>query len=140
MVAIVLDASVAAPWLLPDEKTEFSANLYAQVCTTTQLYHAPVLWLWETGNILMNAVRRKRLSAAQALIAQQQLHACQIVFAPPPNSHKQSQILRLAHTHDLSFYDASYLELVLSLNGQLASTDSKLVAAAKSCGVLCIDL
>jgi predicted nucleic acid-binding protein len=140
MAAIVIDASVAAPWFLPDEASDQSDHFYMQVVSVQGLYHAPSIWVWETGNILMNALRRKRLNADQMQMGMRRLNACQITLAAVPNPHKQSQILRLAQTHDLSFYDASYLELVLSLNGQLASTDSKLVAAAKSCGVLCIDL
>lgn len=140
MAAIVLDASAAAPWFLPDEASEQSDYFYKQVVSSQGLYHAPALWIWETGNILMSALRRKRVSQEQLQAGLAQLHACSISFAPVPSAHKQFQILRLAQTHDLSYYDASYLELVLSLNGQLACTDSKLVHAAKSCGVLCIDL
>jgi predicted nucleic acid-binding protein len=140
MAAIVLDASAAAPWFLPDEASESADRFYRQIVISQGLYHAPALWIWETGNILMSALRRKRLSPEQMQSGMARLHACPISFAAAPNPHKQLQILRLAQTHDLSYYDASYLELVLSLNGQLASADSKLVNAAKSCGVLCIDL
>ena len=140
MASIVIDASAAVPWVLSDERTASSENFYAQVCVTPSLYHAPAIWLWEVGNLLMNAVRRKRLTPALAQEGLEHLKLCQIQVANVPSAHKQSQILRLALTHDLSFYDASYLELVLSLNGQLASADAKLVSAAKSCGVQCINL
>ena len=46
----------------------------------------------------------------------------------------------LAQAHALSFYDASYLQLALRLNGQLASLDRALVQAAKNCGIPCLDL
>jgi predicted nucleic acid-binding protein len=140
MVAIVIDASAAAPWVLPDERTSFSENFYAQVCVTPNTYHAPAIWLWELGSLLISAVIRKRMTAALAQEGLEHLKQCQIQLANPPSAHKQSQILRLALTHDLSYYDASYLELVLSLNGQLASKDSQLVTAAKACGVICIDI
>jgi predicted nucleic acid-binding protein len=140
MTAIVIDASAAAPWVLSDESTPFSENFYAQVCLTPNTYHAPALWLWDLGNLLMNAVRRKRMTPKLAHEGLEHLKLCQIQFASPPSAHKQSQILRLALAHDLSYYDASYLELVLSLNGQLASKDSKLVTAAKACGVFCIEM
>ena len=48
--------------------------------------------------------------------------------------------MRLSEAHGLSFYDASYLELALRLNSQLASADRKLIHAAKSCGIPCLDL
>jgi predicted nucleic acid-binding protein len=47
--------------------------------------------------------------------------------------------MRMARAHALSFYDASYLELVLRLNGQLATKDKKLILAAKTCGVPIFD-
>ena len=40
-----------------------------------------------------------------------------------PNLNRAAQIAGQARAHKLSFYDASYLELVLRLNGQLASKD-----------------
>jgi predicted nucleic acid-binding protein len=67
------------------------------------------------------------------------LDGCPIQFDAPPNLHRRSQIMRMAQAHSLSFYDASYLELALRLNGQLASTDRKLVVAAKACGISCLD-
>ena len=54
-----------------------------------------------------------------------------------PNLHRRSQILRLAEAHTLSYYDASYLELVVRLNGTLVSRDVPLVHAAQACGISC---
>jgi predicted nucleic acid-binding protein len=43
--------------------------------------------------------------------------------------------LNLARSHNLSAYDASYLELSLRLGLPLASLDAKLKAAAGSAGI-----
>jgi predicted nucleic acid-binding protein len=57
---------------------------------------------------------------------------------PPPDMHRQAQVARLALTHGLTYYDAAYLELVLRLNGQLASRDRQLLAVARTCGIVCL--
>ena len=46
-----------------------------------------------------------------------------------------ARIAELARTHQLSAYDASYLELAIRRNLPLASLDAALVRAAKRAGV-----
>ena len=121
---------------MPDERQPAANDLYAQARTTPELLHAPQLWLWEMGNVLIMGLRRQRLSAEDVEQGLVLLGAARIVFDAPPNSHRQAQISRLALTHDLTYYDASYLELVLRLNGQLASRDKKLLSAASACGIV----
>jgi predicted nucleic acid-binding protein len=84
-------------------------------------------------------VKRQRLDAEQLDQAMALLTGLQLQADMPLSVHRQAQVARLALTHGLTFYDATYLELVLRLNGQLASQDKKLIAAAQSCGILCLD-
>ncbi len=138
MKPIVIDPSAAAAWVLPDEMQPAANDLYAQARTTPDLFHAPQLWLWEMGNVLVTGHRRGRLALEDVERGQALLAALPVVMDAPPNAHRQAQIARLALTHELSYYDASYLELVLRLNGQLASRDRKLLAAAAACGIVCL--
>ena len=138
MKPTVIDASASAAWVLPDELTDAAKQLYAHACMDDAGFHAPLLWQWEMGNLLIMAQRRQRIAAGAAEAALQALAATRIQFDAPPDAHRQLQIARLALAHDLTFYDAAYLELVLRLNGQLASRDSRLLAAAKSCGIVCL--
>ena len=140
MKPIVIDASAAAPWLIPEERSAVTDQIYADVLASPGQFRAPSLWLWETANILLVAFRRRRLSQDDFDAGLALLESCALELDPPPNLHYRSQIMRLAQTHALSFYDASYLELALRLNGQLASLDRALVAAAKKCGIPCLDL
>lgn len=123
---------------MPDEEHAAATDLYAQARTVRDLFHAPHLWLWEMGNVLVMGHTRKRLSAAGVEQGLELLAAAHIVFDAVPNSHRRAQVARLALAHDLTFHDAAYLELVLRLNGQLASRDRKLLAAAASCGIVCL--
>ena len=140
MRPVVIDASVAAPWFIPEERTAVAEQLYADVLSSPGVFHAPALWRWETFNILLVSLRRRRAGPAQFDAGQKLLDACPIEFDAPPNAHRRSQVIRLAQVHGLTFYDASYLELALRLNGQLASADRELVNAAKTCGITCYDL
>ena len=138
MKQIVIDASVAAAWVLPDEQSGAASDLYAQACVQEGLFIAPQLWLWETGNLLVSGVLRKRIATEHVETARQILADTLIALDQTPSTHLLQQTSRLALKHKLTFYDASYLELVLRLNGQLASMDPALVKAAKACGVVCL--
>jgi predicted nucleic acid-binding protein len=139
MKPIVIDASAAAPWFIPEERTPVTEQFYADVIASPGQFRAPSLWLWETSNILLTAFRRRRMAQDDFDSGLALLDACAIEFDPAPNLHYRSQTMRLAQAHALSYYDASYLELALRLNGQLASLDRALVSAAKSCGISCLD-
>jgi predicted nucleic acid-binding protein len=137
---VVIDASAAAPWLIPDERTPVAAQLYMDVLANPGLFRAPALWLWETSNILLSALRRGRIPPAGMEAGMQLLAQCPIELDSLPDAHRRAQTMRLSETHELTFYDAAYLELALRLNSQLASGDRQLVKAAKSCGIPCLEL
>ncbi len=139
MKPIVIDASAAGAWVLPDEASDAAQALYLQAIEPNELFHVPHLWSWEMGNMLVMGVRRERLEAEQLEQGLAFLADVQVQFDVPLSAHRQAQVGRLALAHGLTFYDATYLELVLRLNGQLASLDKQLVAAAKSCGIVCLD-
>jgi len=136
--AVVLDASAAAAWVIPDESNDAAKELYAHARMEDSGFHAPMIWPWEMGNILLMAQRRNRIAAGAAEAALQALAQTRVQLDAAPDLHRQQQIARLALTHELTYYDAGYLELVLRLNGQLASRDRKLLAAASACGIVCL--
>jgi predicted nucleic acid-binding protein len=138
MKPIVIDASAAAAWVMPDELRDAALDLYAQARVEEDLFHAPQLWPWEVGNILVMGLRRERITAEQVEEGLQTLAAAHINLDATADLHRQAQISRLALTHNLTYYDAAYLELVLRLNGQLASLDSRMLAAARTCGIVCL--
>lgn len=123
---------------MPDEPNAAARELYVQARTTPDLFHAPALWLWEMGNMLVMGHARKRMTAELVEQGLGVLAQARIQFDAAPNAHRQGQVARLAAAHGLTFYDASYLELVLRLNGQLASLDRQLLDAARACGIVCL--
>lgn len=141
MTAFVLDASVTAAWLLPDEASEHTRRLYALIRRDEVEPQAPNLWQWECANILANGLRRGRIPAAsleglwgvlEAVRHRVELHE----LAPP--QHKAA--LTIAVDAGLSAYDAGYMWLARSLNLPLATFDARMAAAAPACGVKLLDI
>ena len=141
MTAFVLDASVTAAWLLPDEASEHTRRLYALLRRDEVEPQAPSLWQWECGNILANGVRCGRIppSALEGLwnVLEAVRHRVDL-HELAPAQHKAS--LALAVDAGLPAHDASYLWLARSLNLPLLTFDRHQIAAAPRCGVKLADI
>jgi predicted nucleic acid-binding protein len=128
---LVLDASYAASWFLPDELSTESERLLAEVQAGKLALCVPELWIYEMANLLRMAGKRKRLSPESVRDATLLLEEIPMERF----SHAPSLMLRwlaLAERHDLSAYDAAYLELAERLNLPLKTLDQKLRQAAKA--------
>ena len=139
--ALVLDASVTAAWLLPDEHTPAARQAYARLRSGVVEAHAPELWLWECGNIVANAVKRGRASVDDGLLLWSVLDAVRTrveLATFEPNQVRACLVLALEHR--LSIYDAAYLWLALSLKLPLLSADKTLIQAALQRGLTVIKL
>lgn len=97
--------------------------------------HVPSLWLWETGNVLVQAEGRRRITAAAIHSFLGLLEGLPIRIDHAGITTIWHDTLALARTHRLTSYDAAYLELALRLGLPLASRDQALQAAATSEGV-----
>lgn len=127
----VVDASVAAAWLLPDEATaETEAALQA---TATQPVWVPALWLLEIGNLLLSAQKRRRIDATQRLVLVHAASALRLQVDREPVG--MVELDALAARHQLSAYDAAYLELALRRRLPLATNDRALLAAMQIEGI-----
>jgi predicted nucleic acid-binding protein len=130
----VLDGSVALAWFFEDE-----TNAYAE-SVEDSLEHAtavvPSLWSLEVSNALLMGERRRRTIEANVMQFVSLLGELPIVMDEKHNAeHVFAQILTLARTHQLSAYDAAYLELALRRGVPLATLDRRLQTAAKAAGI-----
>lgn len=132
---IILDASMALSWLFEREKPE------EQACSIQVLSSAehnelwvPVLWHTEVANALLVGERRRILTEAQSMDYCQRLSHLPIHTDGAPVSQPMQATLALAREHQLTAYDATYLELALRLKASLASFDQKLLVAARRAG------
>ena len=122
----VIDASIAAAWLLPDEENVVAEQALSLL--ETEDAYVPDLFWHEMRNILIMAERRKRIGSDDVL-------ACLIRISRLPiltvTSEDHLSIVRLAGKHQLSAYDAAYLSLAIAQGAALVTADARLRKAAQ---------
>lgn len=132
-MAFVLDASITLSWCFSDEVTPVTNELLEKL--TTETAYVPSIWALEVGNILVGAERRKRITYAGIVQFLELLGKLNIQEDGETSEKGFHEILSLAHTEDLTTYDAAYLELALRKGLALASKDAKLYTVADRLGV-----
>ena len=136
MNGFVLDCSIAVAWCFEDEAAPETDALLDRVREEGAV--VPVLWHLELGNVLLQAERRGRLSAA-ALAARIALFAdLPIATDHETASRALGEVVTLARAEGLTTYDACYLELSLRRALPLATNDRALRDAAHRIGVKAI--
>jgi predicted nucleic acid-binding protein len=135
MMRVVADASFCGAWFLEDESSVVAEELLASVETGLFELIIPALWHYEILNLLRSALRRKRLTRKSVLCAAELLGRIPIRNVDLPDAVAQRRTLELAIQHNLSAYDAAYLELALRFQATLRTNDAELMAAARAEGL-----
>jgi predicted nucleic acid-binding protein len=130
-MAFVLDCSVTLPWFLEDERTGFTDSLLFAAKRTE--YWVPGIWCLEFPNALLVAERRRRIERLRRIEALDQIPKLQIRVDTEPVDMKS--VSAVAEKHDLSTYDAAYLELALRQGLGLITLDRDLADAASAEGI-----
>jgi predicted nucleic acid-binding protein len=133
-MAIVLDASVALAWCLADEKSDFARRVLLAAREGEDCV-VPAIWPLEVVNGVLVALRRARLTDSEAIAFASLLDDVAIRIDALSLGGAFGSVLALAREHELSSYDASYLELAARSRAQLATLDAHLAAAATRAGV-----
>ncbi|MGZ2379530.1 type II toxin-antitoxin system VapC family toxin [Rhizobium brockwellii] len=123
----VVDASVAAAWLLPDEENRTAEKALSFL--ETEDAFVPDLFWHEIRNILLTAERRKRISNQDVLACLMRLTSLPLRTV---SREDHLPILRLTGKYQLSAYDAAYLALAVAENVSLATLDARLERAASA--------
>jgi predicted nucleic acid-binding protein len=125
---LVIDASVAAKWFLPDEPfSESALELLRQATAGTTNFIVPDLFFSECGNILWKAARRKRLSGEETLAAIQLIEELQLMTVPAAGLLENTMLI--ARNYYRSFYDSLYLAVAAKQQAVLITADEKLAKA-----------
>ncbi|MGD9816881.1 MAG: type II toxin-antitoxin system VapC family toxin [Hyphomonadaceae bacterium] len=132
-MGVVIDASVAACWIFNDEATPATDDLLARVRDTGGV--VPALWNWEMANLLIAGIRRARISRADAAGHLSDLALLPIAIDAESSARAGRETFLLAQAHNLTAYDAAYLELAQRTGLDLASKDAELRMAATAVGV-----
>lgn len=126
----VVDASFAGAWFLPDEHSDASEKIFEQYEAGRLAFTAPALFAYEMPSLLIMAWRRKRLNQKQLDEALDVFNDCVFEWHDQTERARRNRITGFARQHDLTGYDAAYLELAHRLRIPLLSNDNKLKAAA----------
>lgn len=134
----VFDCSIISSWLLPDEENHLSEEIMKKfLLQESPIIKAPCIFYTEIMNVLQVAYRRKRIDKE---LKEGILHSIMQLPVIIDNAGMIPSyfpnIAALATKHDLSSYDALYLELAIRQNIPLITLDKALRQAAKAESVL----
>jgi predicted nucleic acid-binding protein len=128
-MSLVLDSSITLAWIYSDETTKAIREVESLVIREGAF--VPSLWRLEVGNILEMGVRRSRHDGAFRDATLADLSLLPIQTDAETERHAWDSTMRLAARHQLTLYDAAYLELARRRDLPLATLDRELRAAAK---------
>jgi predicted nucleic acid-binding protein len=134
---IVVDASSIGRALLPDERDVISEQIIEEITSATLV--EPAHWGIECAGLILKAARRGRISGAERTGLRIALSA----LFQTAEIDLQTQALNafdLGVSHDLSVYDAAYLDLAMRTGYPLLTQDKALLKAAKHLGVELIEI
>jgi predicted nucleic acid-binding protein len=127
-MSFVLDSSIALAWVYSEETTNAVKELFDRLSDSGAW--VPGLWRLEVANVLEMGVRRKRHDAEFRDATLDDLALLPIHVDEETDQHAWGETLRLAERHQLTLYDAAYLELATRRKLPLATLDRDLLRAA----------
>ena len=130
MKRIIVDASIAAKWLLPPP----AEPLHEEASGLLRAYHqgeyelfVPDLFWAEIASFLWKAVRRGRCTFDEALGALEVLK--EYDFPTSPCAELLCVAFHIAHAHKRSVYDCLYVALAEEKGAELITADEELAKA-----------
>lgn len=124
------DSSITLAWVYSDETTEAGREVFQRVGQAGAC--VPGLWRLEVGNVLEMGARRKWHDADFRGASIAGLSRLAIQVDADTDQQAWSATLKLAIRHQLTMYDAAYLELALRRDLPLATLDIDLRRAAQA--------
>jgi predicted nucleic acid-binding protein len=129
---VVLDNSAAIAMLAPDEQdSSYTRELLLQ--TDRIRFIVPVLWRYEFANALRMLQKRNRMAEHDFEQLFEDLEALEIEVSS--DAQEPSTLRNISLQHDVTAYDAAYLELALRRNVAMATCDKQLKAAATAASI-----
>lgn len=124
-MGLVIDASVAIKWYLPEEHSIHAARL---PLLGVRL-HCPDLMFAEAGNILWKYVLRSECSCGRAVAILKELQTLNLIVC---NTHQLAvAAFDIAHRTKRTFYDSLYMALAVKNDCRMVTADLKLYNALK---------
>ena len=130
---LVVDSSAYLAIAFPDEASVERAAMEQAIAHGGAI--VPAIWLLEIENALRSAERSGRITPENSAEMLTDVGRANIKVEPVDSTIRFGAELALARSHDLSVYDAAYLELALRYGVPLMTVDRKLQAAAEAHGL-----
>lgn len=134
----IIDCSITMAWCFADEHTP--AVLAVRDRLATEAAITPAHWPLEVTNVLLMAEKRGRINAADAADFLEALLQFDIAQDYEASARLSHEVLNLGRAHQLTSYDAAYLELAVRRQLPLATLDDQLRRAADSLGITLLGL
>jgi predicted nucleic acid-binding protein len=128
----VVDASIVLAWCLDDETSDLADSAVERLLAEGGV--APAHWPLEVANGLRAAERRGRIDEPALRRLRPRLTQLPVDIAPIELSTTLG-IIESSRTHDLSVYDAAYLDLADARGLGLATVDGQLAEACRAAGI-----
>lgn len=121
---VVVDASLAAAWVLPEVQSEAALDLAERWIAEGTTLHAPGLFAAELTNALHRRVRRGEVSVETARAALETIAAFDVELREEPGVPARALALASSHSRP-STYDCYYLALAESLDCEFWTADER---------------
>lgn len=137
MPSLVLDNSVAMRWCFKDgsEADLIYAEKVLDSLASDYTFLVPNLWYLEAANVVVRAQKRQWLTTEQMHEFLNLVEQLPLIVDNQTAKQAMSATILLAIEHNLSAYDAAYLELALRYKIPLATLDTDLRKAANKINV-----
>jgi predicted nucleic acid-binding protein len=132
---IVIDASTALAWAFNED--DF-ADRFADQFTSERLL-APPIWRLEVVNVVLRNERQRLITPKQGNRILAALEAIGVEIMDSQSGHSLEQLAVFARPHQLTAYDATYLDIALNTSATLLTLDQNLKDAAGRLGVSCME-
>ncbi|MEA2339624.1 MAG: hypothetical protein QOE82_3631 [Thermoanaerobaculia bacterium] len=132
--SFVADASVAIAWVHPAQATGETDAMLDRLAAGDVLV-VPALWPLEVANALIILRRRRKLTPDEVRTALEIIRKLPVVIDHEAAALAFTRLVDLASEHELTVYDATYIELATRRQLPLASNDAQMKLAAIRSGV-----
>jgi predicted nucleic acid-binding protein len=129
-VPLIVDASVVVAWFARNQAGDYTDRIRRQA--RNQRLHVPAVWPLEFANALWQLQRRRLLSDVQVDTIIDLVEPLDIVVHG--ETLMPRRLVAVSRKHDLTAYDASYLDLALTLRYPVACRDGPLKGALRAAG------
>jgi predicted nucleic acid-binding protein len=129
----VVDNSVVMSWCFKDQTNAYADAVLEGLIDSAA--YVPSVWPLEVVNVLLAAERKRYISPADSVRFISLLCELPIFIENESPEKAMKELLGLGRAHNLSSYDASYLDLAMRKGLPLATLDDKLRRAAADTSV-----